>query len=214
LNKESKKLKLSKMKKMITMIGIAGMLSLVPSCKKSEVKPEAPSVTNNSEARQSQVQDTASLYVMIDSKPCSTPQSQYTSASIDIRGIKVLNSEHGWEELTPVAGAWDVVSLQTAPVPVADITERSSVHTGTISKIALTFGDNNQLVVNDQAARCYNIGKHEIVLDMQGEIKANTLNEIVVSIDICGNISVHTQYDHEPCYTLNPVMAVQSFTQR
>src|SRR5687768_13524261 len=110
------------MKKIIS-IGVAGVLCLFTACKKDEPQPVA--------AAAKQKQDTASLYVMIDSKPCSTPQKQYTSATVDIRKIKVLNSVHGWEELVPVPGAWDVVSLQTAPVPVAEITEVSRVHSGT-----------------------------------------------------------------------------------
>lgn len=193
------------MKKIISMIGIASMFCLAPACKKSDAKPVE---ANKAHA------DTASLYVLLDSKPCSTPQSQYTSATIDIRGIKVYNTVHGWESLTPVPGAWDVVSLQTAVVPVADITENSTVHTGIITKIALTIGDNNQLVVNNDQARCYNIGTKEIILELEGEITANSLNEIVISIDICGNIEVTQHYNQDPCYTLNPVMAFESFIKR
>jgi hypothetical protein len=195
------------MKKIIMMMGIAGMLYLLPGCEKSEVQSKET-------AQHKQQEDTATLYVLLDSKPCSIPQAQYTSATVDIRGIKVFNTEHGWEDLTPVPGAWDVVSLQTAPVPVADLTENSTVHTGTITKIALTFGDNNELVVNDNRARCYKIDGKELVLDLKGEITAGSLNEIVISIDICGNISVHEQYNDEPCYTLKPVMAFEDFIVR
>lgn len=192
------------MKKIISMIGMASLLVLSPSCKKSTVKPQEEPATQAKE-------ETAKMYVMLDSKPCSTPQSEYTSATLDIRGIKVLNSQYGWENLTTVPGAWDVVSLQTAPVPVADLTEQSTVHTGTITKIALTIGDNNQLVVNNVGMSCYNISTKEIVLDLNQEIQMNTLNQLVVSIDICGNITVNNRYDQDPCYTLKPVMAIESF---
>jgi hypothetical protein len=198
------------MKKIMTIIGIASLLSLATFCKKDTAKPQEP---DNPAVQSQQKEETAQLYVLLDSKPCSTPQNQYTSASVDIRGIKVHNSVYGWEELVPVPGAWDVVSLQQAPVPVADITEKSTVHTGTITQIVLTIGDNNKLVVNNAAARCYNISPKEITLDMNGVITAGTLNEIAVSIDICGNISVQTRYDQEPCYTLKPVMAFEHFSQ-
>jgi hypothetical protein len=191
------------MKKIISMIGIASMFCLAPACKKTDVKPAEPAKVMHG--------DTASLYVLLDSKACATAQTEYNSATVDIRGIKVFNTTHGWEDLTPVPGAWDVVSLQTAPVPVADLTENTRVHTGVITKIALTIGDNNQLVVNNAQARCYNIATKEIVLELEGELKANTLNEIVISIDICGNIQVTQHYNQDPCYTLNPVMAFQSF---
>jgi hypothetical protein len=203
-------IKCTNMKKILCMMGMAGALLLVPACKKNDSGPSGP--VNSSAAQQKQ--DTASLYVLIDSKPCSVPQDEFTSASVDIRGIKVFNAEHGWEDLTPVPGAWDVISLQTAPVPVAEITEVSGVHTGTITKIALTFGSNNQLVVNDQQAPCYRIGAAEVVLDLNAVIQAGTLNEIVVSIDVCGNIKLQNKYDQEPCYVLKPVMAFQSFTVR
>jgi len=195
------------MKKIITMIGVAGILSLLPFCKKSTAKPEEPTTITTQQLKQ----DTAQLYVLLDSKPCKIPQEEFTSATVDIRSIKVNNSVHGWEELIPVPGAWDVVSLQQASVPVADITEKSTVHTGTITQIALTFGNNNKLVVNDVAAPCYKIDGKEVILNFQGEIKPGTLNEIVVSIDICGNISIQNKYDQEPCYILKPVMAFQSF---
>jgi hypothetical protein len=199
------------MKKIMTMIGMAGIICLFPQCKKSAAKPDE---VNGPMSPQKMVQhDSTSLYVLLDSKPCSTPQGQYTSASIDIRHIQVFNTECGWQELTPVQGAWDVVSLQSAPVPVADITEQSSVCSGTITQIKLTFGDNNRLVVNDQAAPCYNLSTREVVLDMHGVINANTLNQLVVSIDICGNISVEQPYNEAPCYTLHPVMAFESMTQ-
>jgi hypothetical protein len=193
------------MKKLISMIGIGAALCLAPSCKKSDIKPQE--VSANPQKAQ---EDTATLYVLLDSKPCSAPQDQYTSATVDIRGIKVFNTAHGWEDLTPVPGAWDVVSLQQASVPVADITEKSKVHSGTITKIALTFGTNNHLVVNDNAASCYRLKVHEVVLDLQGEISAGSVNEMVVSIDICGNITLQTHYGEDPCYILNPVMAFQS----
>jgi hypothetical protein len=194
------------MKRIISLIGVAGMLCLFPNCKKEKAEPV-------SEAKTEQV-DTASLYVMIDSKPCSIPQSQYTSASVDIRGIKIFSSVSGWQELTPVSGAWDVVSLQSAPVPVAEITEVTKVNAGAITKIMLTIGDNNKLVVNNQGASCYKIEPKEIVIELNGEIKADALNEIVLSIDICGNFSVQTRYQEDPCYTLKPVFAFKSLVQR
>ncbi|MCE3259651.1 MAG: hypothetical protein K0S12_1292 [Bacteroidetes bacterium] len=193
----------------MTIIGMAGILCFSPSCKKSDVKPQG---SNNQSTQHQAHEEMAKLYVMIDSKSCETPQSEYTSATIDIRSIQVNNGEHGWEDLTPVPGAWDVVSLQTAPVPVAEITEVSTVHTGTITQIKLIIGDNNKLVVNDAAAKCYNVEPKEIILDLKGELRANTVNEIVISVDICGKFTVHTKYDEEPCYTLKPVMAFQSFS--
>lgn len=195
------------MKKIISMIGIGAALLLAPSCKKSEVKPQEPVSVNSQSQRHG---DTASLYVLLNSKPCETPQNQYSSATVDIREIKVFNTEHGWESLTTVPGAWDVVSLQTATVPVADLTEKTTVHAGTITKIALTFGTNNHLVVNNTAAECYRLGTREVILDIQGELRANTLNELVVNIDICGNITLNAPYGEVPCYTLNPVMSFHS----
>jgi hypothetical protein len=201
------------MKKIISMIGIAGSLCLFPCCKKSDNKPDVPgSGSPNTQQNMTAVKN-ASLYVSLDSKACAVPQSEYTSATVDFRTIKVFNTEFGWEDLTAVPGAWDVVSLQTAPVPVAELTEISPVHSGTITKIKLIVGDNNQLVVNDQAARCYNISTHEIILDLEGEIEVGSLSRIVVSIDICGNITVEPRYNDEPCYTLKPVMKFESFTK-
>jgi hypothetical protein len=198
------------MKKIMTMIGMAGMICLFPHCKKTDAKPTEP---NGPTTNQRMAQDTAKLYVLLESKPCSTPQKQYTSATLDIRHISVFNTESGWEELTPVAGAWDIVSLQSAPVPVADITEKSTVHTGTITQVKLTFGDNNKLVVNDQAAPCYQLSTREVVLDIHGQINAKTLNQMVISVDICGNITVVAPYDEPACYTLHPVMGFESLTQ-
>ncbi|MCE3226118.1 MAG: hypothetical protein K0S32_669 [Bacteroidetes bacterium] len=198
------------MKKIMTIIGMAGMLCLAPSCKKKDVKPLEPN--NNINVQHAVNQKTAQMHVLLDSKPCSEPQNAYTSATLDIREIKVFNSEHGWEDLTTVPGAWDVVSLQSAPIPVADLTEHTAIHTGTITQVKLVFGSNNKLVVNDQAASCYGLSTKEVILEMHGEINANTFNEMVISIDICGNISVHQKYDEDPCYTLKPVMAFQSLT--
>jgi hypothetical protein len=199
------------MKKIMTIIGLAGMICLFPNCKKSAAAPEH---VNGPMSPQKLVkQDSAKLYVLLNSKPCSTPQNQYTSATLDIRHISVFNTETGWEELTPVAGAWDLVSLQSAAVPVADITEKSSVSTGTLTQIKLTFGDNNKLVVNNQAAPCYNLSTREVVLDMKGQLNVNTLNQIVISVDICGNITVEQPYNEGPCYTLHPMLAFESLTQ-
>jgi hypothetical protein len=198
------------MKKLISMIGIASAICLFPCCKKSDSQPDVPSTQSSQVQKQI---DTAKLYVLLDSKACATLQSQYTSASVDIRNIAVLNSEVGWEELTTVPGAWDVVSLQSAPVPVADLTEKSTVHAGSISKIRITFGDNNKLVVNDQPVDCYSLSRKEIILDLEANIEARSLNQIVVSIDICGNIKVTPRYNDTPCYTLDPVMAFESFSQ-
>lgn len=195
------------MKKTISTIGIVGMICLFLYCKKDNPQPAAA-------AEKTVQSDTATLYVLIDSKRCSIPQAQYTSATIDIRGIKVFNTVHGWEELTPVSGAWDVVSLQTAPVPVAEITENTKVHSGTITKIMLTIGTNNKLVVENKAADCYKIGVKEITLELNGEIKADALNELVLSIDICGKFTVTHRYQEETCYTLTPVFGFQSLGQR
>jgi hypothetical protein len=208
------------MKKLITMIGVAGMVCLSPGCRKNVAQPEVPTTNGTSRVQSERTtanarpgqQDTATLYVLLDSKPCTTPQSQYTSASIDIRRIQVFNADYGWEDLTPVPGAWDVVSIQSAPVPIAEITENSTVHAGRITKIALTFGDNNQLVVNDVGASCYKISGNRVTLDLDEEITTGTLNEIVVSIDICGNINVEPRTGQDPCYVLKPQFAFESFT--
>jgi hypothetical protein len=196
-----------KMKSTISILGIVGALCLFPGCKKDDVQPIAA-------VSKTTAPDTASLYVLLDSKACATVQSQYSSATIDIRGIQVFSTEHGWQDLTTVPGAWDVVSLQTAPVPVADLTETTKVKAGAITKIKLTIGDNNQLVVDDKQASCYKIAKKEIILDVQADVKANALNEIVISIDICGNFTVEQRYQEDPCYTLNPVFAFQNILQR
>lgn len=197
------------MKKIMTIMGLAGLLCLSPACRKSDVQPGGSTASDT----KVQEENTASLFVLLDSKPCTDSQKEYTSATVDIRGIKVYNTEHGWEDLTPVPGAWDVVSLQTATVPIAAITETSTVHAGTITRIALTIGDNNHLVVNNAAARCYKIDPKEVVLELEGDIKAGTLNQIVVSIDICGNITVEPHYNDDPCYLLKPVMAFESLTK-
>ncbi len=194
------------MKNTLSILGIAGILCLFPSCKKENPEPVV-------EAKTRQV-DTASLYVLINSKACATLQTEYTSATLDIRGIKVFSAEHGWQELTPVAGAWDLVSLQSATVPVAEITENTKVKAGAITKIMLTFGTNNQLVVDNQAATCYKIGVKEVTIDFEGEIKAGALNEIVLNVDICGNFSVETRYQEDPCYTLTPMIEFQGIVQR
>jgi hypothetical protein len=191
------------MKRVISILGIAAGLYLLPGCKKDNTVP----------AGRAPQADTATLYVMINSLPCDSTMKQYTSASVDIRGIKVLTTA-GWEELTPVPGAWDVVSLQTAPVPVAEITNNTKVQAGTISKIMLTFGTNNKLVVNNQAATCYKLGVTEVTLDVQGEIKADALNEIVLNIDICGKFTVQQRYQEDPCYTLTPTFTFKSMVQR
>jgi hypothetical protein len=99
-------------------------------------------------------------------------------------------------------------------VPVAEITENTNIKAGTITKIQLTFGDNNHLGVNNEGVDCYKLAKKEITLDMNAVLMAEALNEIVVSIDICGNFSAEPRYQQKPCYTLNQVMAFQSFTVR
>jgi hypothetical protein len=195
------------MKNTISTITIAAILCLFAGCKKDDTHPSAAAVRTT-------LPDTATLYVMIDSKHCSTPQSEYTSASVDIRGIKVFYTDHGWIDLTPVPGAWDLVSLQTAPVPVAEITENSKVFAGAITKIMLTVGDNNKLVVDNKAANCFKIGTKEIMIDLQGNIQANALNELVLSVDICGKFTVVSKYQEETCYTLTPAFAFQSLVQR
>jgi hypothetical protein len=210
------------MKKLITLIGIVSALSLIPGCRKDSVQPIKP-VNSNAPAIHSSDPmiaaritsgDTASLYVLIDSEPCGTVQSQYTSASVDIRDIEVFNTQYGWEHLTPVPGAWDVISIESAPVPIAEITEVSQVHAGEISKIRLTIGENNQLVVNNEAASCYKIQGNKIVINLDETITADALNEIVLNIDICGKFKTEVQEDSSICYLLKPEFSFQSITVR
>jgi hypothetical protein len=213
------------MKKLMIMIGISGALCLIPSCKKNVVNPspkngdasatttQAASPATNTLARQTLTGDTASLYVLIDSKPCGTLQPQYPAVTVDIRGIEVFNRDYGWESLTPVPGAWDVVSIQAAPVPIAEITEVSQVHAGRITKIALTIGDNNHLTVNESEASCYKIAGKRFVIDLDENITKDALNEIVLSIDICGNIQLETT-EEGSCYVLKPEFQFQSITLR
>ena len=189
------------------MIGIGAMLCFVPSCKKSDIKPQKVDETYGT---QLQKPGNASLYVMLESKSCATPQKEFTSATVDIRGIKVFNPAFGWEELTAVSNAVDVIALQNGPVTMTKLSETSTIHSGAITKIALTIGDNNKLVVNNKPIRCYNISKRDVVIDLKGEIDAGSANKLVLSIDVCGNITVQSKYDQEPCYTLNPVMAFEN----
>lgn len=195
------------MKKIISMIGFASILCLFPCCKKNDAQPTGPTSSQNQNKNTA-----AGLFVLIDSEPCDTPMSEYTSATLDIRGVAVFSEGH-WTDLMPVAGAWDLVSLQSAPVPVAEITENSTIEAGTITKVKLTFGSNNQLVVGNQPARCYNISPQEVIIDVEAEVEVGTLNQLVLSVDVCGNILVTPRYQDDPCYTLNPIFSFQSFSQ-
>lgn len=192
------------------MIGIGAALCMVPSCKKSDIKPQEAAASNT----QQQEQNGTTMYVMLASKPCSTPQKDYTSVIVDIRSIRVYNTLHGWEELPSIAGKWDLVNMQKENIPGLNITERVAVNSGLITKVAITFGENNKLEVNNYPASCFNLGAREVILDLKGEVKAGAVNEILISMDICGNIMAETNSDGNSCYTLKPVMEFQRLSQK
>jgi hypothetical protein len=195
------------MKKIVSIIGIAGVLCLFPHCKKDSEKPEQPATPGSKQ----QSRTTAQLHAQLTSKLCVPQQEQYDQVILKITGAKVYNTVYGWEELVPMPSGADLVTLQTAPLPIIDFTEYTTVHEGLITKITLTFSETNQLTVNDRVASCYKLAYHEMTLDIEGEIHAGTFNEILLGIDICGNISVETRYQQEPCYTLNQVMEFKHF---
>ncbi|MBA3664581.1 MAG: DUF4382 domain-containing protein [Bacteroidetes bacterium] len=205
------------MKKLITIIGMGAMLCMVPACKKSDIKPQELSTTT-ADAKQSpqsdpQTQD-ASLYVMLASKGCSTPQKDYTSVIVDIKSVKVYNAENVWVELPVVSGTWDLVRMQQGDIPGLNITDRKNVKAGAISKVAITFGDNNKLVLNNKPVSCFKLGAQEVIMNIRGEVMAGRVNELLMSINICDNMSTQVNKDGTTCYILKPDMQFQRITQK
>ncbi|MCW3078177.1 MAG: hypothetical protein JWO32_2786 [Bacteroidetes bacterium] len=191
---------------------------MAPSCKKSNMMPKGVSDATETQQKQGPspqpVPDNTSMYVMLASKPCSNPQKEYTSLTVDIRGVKVYSPENGWVTLPMVAGWWDLVSMQQGNSAGLNITNRIAVRPGGITKVAVSFGVNNKLVVNNDAASCFKLGTQEVVFDMKGEVQKNAVNELLIAMDICGNISVETNNDGNKCYLLKPVVQFERVSQK
>jgi hypothetical protein len=206
------------MKKLITMIGLGAALCLVPACKKSNIAPKEATASNSIEQRDpglplQPVEQNTSLYVMLASKACLSPQKEYTSLKVEIRGIRFYTAEEGWQALPTIDAGWDLVSMQQGTG--LNITNVKTVSPGTITRVAIIFGDHNELVVNDRpAASCFKLGAQEVIIDLKEGIKANAVNELLVSIDICGHIGVQQNNDGTQCYILKPVMEFQRLTQK
>lgn len=207
------------MKKLITIIGMGAMLCMVPACKKSDIKPQNLQEVTASTAKQGQPaapvnQNNTSMYVMLASKTCANPQKEYSSLIVDIKSVKIYSDKYGWEELPAFVNGWDLVSMQQANITGLNITDRLPVHSGTITKVAVIFGDNNKLVVNDKTASCFKVGTREVIVSLRGEIKANAVNELLLSMDMCGNVSVQTNSDGSQCYVLKPLVEFNRISQK
>jgi hypothetical protein len=205
------------MKKLITMIGLGAVLCSVPACKKSNIAPKEATASNSIEQRDpglplQPVEGNTSLYVMLASKACLSPQKEYTSLKVDIRGIRFYTAEEGWQALPTIDAGWDLVSMQQGPG--LNITNVKAVSPGTITKVAIFFGDHNELVVNDRPASCFKLGAQEVIIDLKEGIIANAVNELQVSIDICGHIGVQPNADGTQCYILKPVMEFKRLSQK
>lgn len=207
------------MKKLITMIGMGALLCLAPSCNKSKIMPQETAAVNTEAQRAPAPQDpfvqvNTSFYVMLASTFCSNPEKQYTSLMLDIKGVRVFNPATGWQDLKTVPAGWDLVYSQQGIAPGWNITERMPVNPGKITQMAITFGNNNKLVVNNSPASCFKLGAQEVVVDVRGEIKEGAVNELLVGIDICGNIGVQSVPDMDPCYVLKPVLHFERLSQK
>ncbi|MGZ4044184.1 MAG: hypothetical protein ACXVO9_13350, partial [Bacteroidia bacterium] len=123
------------MKKLITMIGMGALLCLVPACKKSNIMPGEASASNETEQRGLPQNPlpvvNTSMYVMLTSKPCATPQKEFNSVLVDIRSVSVYNQTTGWQEFKTIASGWDLVALQQGAIPGLNITDRLKVNHGT-----------------------------------------------------------------------------------
>lgn len=201
------------------MIGIGAALCMVPSCKKSNLMPQEVTNSAVSAERQlpqqdPQVQDATTMYVMLASKGCDNTQRDFTSVIVDIDRVKVFSEEHGWVELPALAGSWDLVRMQKNDIPGFNITDRVAMKAGIITKVAITFGENNKLVVNGKPAECFKLGAQEIMIDLKGEVKANEVNELKLAMNICGNIGTQTNGDGTQCFIMKPVAEFQGITQK
>lgn len=207
------------MKKLITMIGIGALLFLAPSCEKSNIQPIDNSATTELEERSigqdlQPLRNKTSLYVMLSSKPCLSPQREYTALMINIKAIRFYTEQHGWQSIQPLNQSFDLVKMQSMDTGF-NITDRYIVPPGTITKVALTFGDQNRLAVNNVPVNCFKLANQEVVLDMKGEIKAKEVNELLLSMDICGNISLQNNNSGDnKCYILKPLVEFQKISQK
>lgn len=189
---------------------------MVPACKKSNITPKDSIATVTGDNQRLMQQDAVgtSLYVMLASKPCVTPQKEYTSLTVDIKGVRVYSLENGWQTLPVTATGLDLVSMQQENMPSLNLTDRIMVQAGTITKVAINFGVNNKLVVNNKPESCLKLGTQEVILDLKGEVKKDAVNELLVSMDICGNITAQTGNDGNRCYLLNPSMKFERVSQK
>jgi hypothetical protein len=205
------------MKKLITMIGIGAALCLAPSCKKSGTRPILDTKVNAvAERALPQQQPPAadintSLYVMLASKPCLAPEKEYTSLMVDIVGVQVYSEKLGWRELNTFDADWDLVSMQHGTG--INISDRMEIDPGTITKVAVRFGENSTLDVNNQRA-CFKLASQEVVIDLKGEIVKGSVNELKLAMDMCGHIGVHVDNEGTKCYILKPVVDFVSLTQK
>lgn len=206
------------MKKIITLIGIGAALCFAPSCRKSTITPQKFEAVDNIQERvpsqpQTPANENTSLYVMLKSAACATPQKEYTSMMLNIKDVRVFNPATGWQDLKAVSNGWDMLFAEQGTTPGFNITELMAVNAGKITKAAITFGDNNKLVVNNKIASCFSLASREVVVDFGGEVKAGRVNRLVLDLDACGHIGMQTNADGAQCYVLKPVVYFDRLSQ-
>jgi hypothetical protein len=219
------------MKKLMYAMGFIGLLSLLPSCAKStKFAPASETQSSNRPAPEHATEvvlpentESGLLAVRLTATGCDQIQSEpqtpeleneqarlspFSSIKLDIRAIKVYSEENGWSDLKVNAAVYDLITLQNELGE--EIAARTSLKEGNISKIAITFGRSNSVMVKGKTF-CLRSSANEVIVDLKAKLQAEHYGEMILNIDFCNNIHLEDNYDSGSCYVIKPMITLKQY---
>jgi hypothetical protein len=217
------------MKKLIYAMGFIGLISLLPSCTKSnKLAPASETISSNRPAPEEGTPITIPdetprgvLAVRLVSSGCDQIQVEtpdldteesrlepYSAINLDIRQIKVYSAENGWEDLKVNAAVYDLITLQNELGE--EIAARTSIKEGNISKISITLGRGNSIMIKGKTF-CLRPSANEIIVDVKAKLQAEHFGEMILNIDFCNAIHLEDHYDTGSCYVLKPMVSLKQY---
>jgi hypothetical protein len=132
--------------------------------------------------------------------------ANYAALNMEITKVEAFSEQSGWITLNSQSQMVSVLSLTNG---TETILANTAVSAGVYSKLRITFGSTNTLVLNaESGGNTCNLGfgsnsSHQVEIEINEQVESNSTAEILIDFNVAGSI-----IGSGTTYIVNPIMEI------
>jgi hypothetical protein len=164
---------------------VASLIAL-SACKKEDVKNPNASYKNG-----------------IEVKMTDAP-GDYAMLNVEIERVDVYSESSGWVTVSNESQIVNVLSLTNGKS--ITLANQSNIETGLYTKVALYFGEDNELMIHDdgQSTSFDLSGQGAVIIEINQQVDANTQAEVLLDFNVAE--SIHVDNSGSGTVTIDPTI--------